>query len=259
MSERRWSFVVQDARARRHRGIVTWGADARTTPPDPPAEFRIGLLTHPAEVGDVPMRVAVCVPGVPRLRAIRPGEDVTLPRKIADLTLPPHKMAEYAAGSIVMASEGLVAPDDVFPAHAEHPRLDRLALALIEVAAAEATAPYIAVIRHELELHSAADALAALGERLAPPEPSERPPARAPGVLRLARALRRLRDGAAPADSLEQITEDLRFLKLFDTGDSVLQQDALEHLLDDVKQQPPARGQTEPGKIVPLRRKRDAE
>jgi hypothetical protein len=205
------------------------------------------------------MRVAMCVPGVPRLRAIRPGEDVTLPRKIADLTLPPHKMAEYAAGSIVMASEGLVAPDDIFPAHADHPRLDRIALALIEAAAAEATAPYVALIRHELGLPSSADSLAALGERLAPPEPSARPPARAPGVLRLARALRRLRDGAAPADSLEQMTEDLRFLHLFDTEDNSMPRHALERLLDDVKQSAKPRDTEAAGKIVPLRRKRDAE
>jgi hypothetical protein len=256
MAERRWSFVVQDARGRRHRGIVTWGNRLETSPapPAPPAAFRISLLSQPAVVRDVPVRTAVCVPGVPRLRAIRPGEEVLLPRKVTDLALPPHKMAEYAAGSIVMAAEGVIGPDDVFPAHSEHPRLDRLALALIEASAAEATAPYVAIIRHELQLPPGGDALAALGERLAPPDPKARPPARAPGILRLARALRRLRDGRAPADSIEQLGQDLRFLRLFDESDAPLERDALESLLADV-----ANEQRPPAKIVPLRRKRDRE
>lgn len=216
------------------------------------------MLSQPAEVREAPGRVAICVPGVPRLRALRPVEHDALPRRIADLTLPPHKMAEYASGRIVMAAEGIIDPDDVFPAHSDHPRLDRLALTLIEAAAAEETAPYAAIIRHELGLRSSADALAALGERLAPPEVSARPPARAPGVLRLARALKRLRDGHAPADSLEQLSEDLRFLRLFDVDDQVLKPDALERLLDDVTP-PPDTEQRPPAKIVQLRPKRDGD
>ena len=257
MAERRWSFVVQDARGRRHRGAVTWGADveAATAPPEPPAEFHIGLLSQPADVKDAPPRTAICVPGVPRLRALRPGEDVILPRKIADLSLAPHKMAEYAAGRVVMAVDGLIEPDDVFVAHSDHPRLDRLALVLIEAAAAEATAPYVALIRHELALSPGADALAVLGERLLPDDPAERPPSRAPGVLRLARALRRLREGRSPSDSLERLTEDLRFLRLFEPGEGPLSANALEHLLDDVRHEEKPR--RTPAKIVPLRRKRD--
>jgi hypothetical protein len=259
MAERRWSFVVQDARGRRHRGAVTWGAgvEAASARPEPPAEFHIGLLSQPADVTDAPLRTAICVPGVPRLRALRPGEDVILPRKIAELSLAPHKMAEYAAGSIVMAVDGLIEPEDVFVAHSEHPRLDRLALILIEAAAVEATAPYVAVIRHELALSPGADALAALGERLLPEDPEQRPPSRAPGVLRLARALRRLRDGRSPSDSLERITEDLRFLRVFDKDAPALKGDALDRLLDDVRHEPEPKPRRTPAKIVPLRRKRD--
>jgi hypothetical protein len=214
----------------------------------------VALLAHPADVRAVPERTAVCVPGIPRLRALRPGSDVSLPRRIADLTLPPHKMAEFASGRIVMGIEGALDVDDVFAAHADRPRLDRLALTLIEAAAAEATAPYLAVIRHELGLSPASDALAALGERLAPSDEGARPPARAPGVLRLARGLRRLRDGQSPEDSLEQITDDLRFLRLFEAGETALQSDALERLLEDVREGPRA-----PSKIVPLRPRRDGE
>src|SRR5687767_13604656 len=103
-TDRRWSYVVQDARARRHRGVVTWSASVESgrVAPEAPMEFHIALLTQPVNVAAAPERTAICVPGVPRLRAIRPGEDITLPRKIAELTLPPHKMAEYGAGSIVM-------------------------------------------------------------------------------------------------------------------------------------------------------------
>jgi hypothetical protein len=259
MAERRWTFVVQDARGRKHRGIVTWGGriEKPLSPPAPPMAFRIALLTQPAAVGHVPVRTAVCLPGVPRLRALRAGEDVALPRKVADLALPPHKMAEYAAGTIVMAAEGVIAPEDVFPAHSDRPRLDRLALALIEASTAEATAPFIAAIRHELHLPPGADALDELGERLAPPDPKARPPARAPGVLRLARALRRLRDGRAPADPLDQLVRDLRFLRAFEPEEPVLDRDALERLLSDVTNE--SDDPRAPAKIVPLRRKRDGE
>jgi hypothetical protein len=260
MAERRWTFVVQDARGRRHRGAVTWSSrlESRVTPPAPPDTFRIVLLAQPSSVREAPTRTAVCVPGVPRLRAIRAGDEVVLPRRIADLTLPPHKMMEYATGTIVTAAEGIIAPDDVFPAHSDHPRLDRLALALIEASAAEAVAPFTALIRHELGLRPGADALAELGERLAPPDAKERPPARAPGVLRLARALRRLRDGSAPADSLEQLGQDLRFLRLFGAEDSRISGEALDKLLGDMID-PPSGEKHTPAKIVPLRPKRDRE
>jgi hypothetical protein len=259
MSGRRWNFVVQDARGRKHRGIVTWSERLASpqAPPETPATFRIDVLAQATDVAEPPERTAICVPGVPRLRAIRPGDSAPLPRKIADLTLPPHKMAEYASGRIVMAAEGIIEPGDVFPAHSDHPRLDRLALAIVEVAAAEAIAPYIAIIRHELGIRAGSDALAALGERLAPEDAAARPPARAPGVLRLARALRRLRDGLAPVDTPDQISEDLRFLRLFATDEPVLERDALEKLLTDVRDKSPDTSAS--SKIVPLRRKRDGQ
>jgi hypothetical protein len=256
MSGRRWSYVVQDARARRHRGTVTWldTIDEPLSPPARTAAFLIVLLAHPSDIAEAPERTAICVPGVPRLRALRPGGDPPLPPRIADLKLPPHKMAEYASGRIITAAAGIIEPENVFPSHSDRPRIDRLALALIDAAAVEATAPYIAIIRHELGLRSSVDALAALSERLAPPDAAARPPARAPGVLRLARALRQLHEGKAPADSLEQLSDDLRFLRMFEAEEPTLQQDALRRLLDDVAGTPTG---NPPAKIVPLRRKRD--
>jgi hypothetical protein len=256
MSGRRWSYVVQDARARRHRGTVAWldAIDEPLSPPARTAAFQIVLLAHPSGGAEAPERTAICTPGVPRLRALHPGDDPPLPRRIADLKLPPHKMAEYASGRIITAAAGIIEPEDVFPSHSDRPRLDRLALALIQAAAIEATAPYIAVIRHELGLRPSSDALAALGERLAPPETAARPPARAPGVMRLARALRQLREGRTPVYPLEQLGEDLRFLRMFEMEEPVLQQDALQRLFDDVADSP---ANNRPTKIVPLRQKRD--
>ena len=268
MSERRWEFVVQDARGRRRRGTVAW-CDALPSPfapPSPPAEFALVLLASAARFASVTDATAVCVPGVPKIRPIAEQPPQHLPANVEALTLPPYRMAAFAAGRIVTQAEGLIQLTDVFPPHGDHPRLDLLALALLEAIDADARAPYTAMIRHELALKPGTDPLEALGARLVPDDPDARPPARAPGVLRLAKALRRLRAGHAPEMTLEQFTEDLRFLKLFDDGDSAWSPETLDRLLDDVLSRPARRapsrrsaGTEPPPNIVPLRRETRGE
>jgi hypothetical protein len=74
-----------------------------------------------------------------------------------------------------------------------------------------------------------------------------------------------MREGNAPETPLEQFTEDVRFLRLFDDGDQPWPRDALGRLLDDVLDPPrPAsrRGRRRqdadaaaaPSNIVPIRR-----
>jgi len=260
MTERRWEFTVHDARARKRRGTVAWHdrLPSPLRPPRPPHEFSIVLLTSPADVRSAPAATAVCVPGTPKIRAVGALAPQHLPAKVEELTMPPQRMAEYATGRIVMEATGLIEPADVFPAHSDHPRLDRLALALLEAAEAEALAPYTAVIRHELGLPPGTDPLIALEARISPVDPRQRPPTRAPGIVRLTKALRRLRAGQAPEVSLDVLTQDLRFLRLFEDGDRGLPPDALERLLGDVNAEPVRRRGRRPRgagtqKIVPLR------
>ena len=267
MSERRWEFVVQDARRRRRRGSVAWcdAIPSRLEPPPPPAEFVIILLSSATPVVSAPEATAVCIPGVSKIRPIADQPPQHLPAKVEALTLPPYRMAAFAAGRIVMQVEGLIQPADVFPALSDHPRLDLLALALIEAADADARAPYTAIIRHELALKPGADPIEALGARLVPEDPDARPPARAPAVLRLAKALRRLRAGHAAEMTAEQFTEDLRFLKLFGDSDQAWSPETLGRLLDDVRSQPghhtPPRRTAEkpPANVVPLRPEQPGE
>jgi hypothetical protein len=268
MSERRWDFVVRDARSRRRRGTVVW-CDSLPSPlesPAPPSEFAIYLLSSRASVRDAPERTAVCRPGAAKVRPLADPRPQHLPASVEALTLPPYRMAAYAGGRIVTAVRGLIEPAEVFAAGSDHPRLDRLALALLDVADADGRAPYIALLRREFGVPPGADPLRELGSRLAPEDARERPPARAPGVLRLARALHRLRGGQQPEQTLEQYREDLRFLKLFDTSEP-WSQEALERLIDDVvrepasrraKKQPTRRSQTakKPANVIPLKRDR---
>ncbi len=174
-------------------------------------------------------------------------------------------MAAYAAGRIVTAVHGLIEPVEVFSPGNDHPRLDRLALALLDAADADERAPYIALIRSEFAVPPGADPLEALGARLMPEDPAQRPPARAPGVLRLAKALRRLRAGQPPDEALEQYRNDLQFLKLFDANEQQWSPDALERLIDDVMGEPAprpaskrssrrARPTKTPPNVVPMRR-----
>ncbi len=103
-----------------------------------------------------------------------------------------------------------------------------------ERARAEALAPYTALIRHELGVAPGIDACALLRERLEPARPSERPPARAPGVVRLRAALRALEAKRVPELGLEQLIDDLRFLRLFEPTSPELERDAMTRLLRDV-------------------------
>ncbi len=98
----------------------------------------------------------------------------------------------------------------------------------------ELVAAYIGVLRHELKLRPATDALLELEVRLSPADPDQRPPARAPGIARLAKALKRLRAHQAPADSLDQFAEDLRFLRVFEDDTSAWSSDAIDDLLANV-------------------------
>jgi len=267
MAERRWELAVRDPRGRRRRGTVTWC----DSPPSsnagavPPAEFAIILLSRPVEVRRAPPATAICVPGTPPIRAVGTAAPLRLPAKIADLTMPPKRMAEFAAGRIVMHAPGLIGPADVFPPHSDRPRLDRLALALLEATEAEALAPYSALIRRELRLPVGTDAIAALGGRLSPADPEQRPPPRAPGVGRLGKALRQLQSGQAPDCSLDVMAADLRFLRLFDAREA-WSPAALDRLLADVQSEPatrpasrarPTRART--AKIVPLRPARSGD
>jgi hypothetical protein len=97
----------------------------------------------------------------------------------------------------------------------------------------EAIASYKALIRLELKLAPGSDVLQELALRLAPEDPQERPPARAPGIARLAAAAQALRNGAVPDVDFERFAEDLRFLRAFERDS--LPGDALEALLSDVR------------------------
>lgn len=218
--------------------------------------FAIVLLAHPADVRDAPPRTAVCIPAAPWLRRLdAPPSAPALPARVDSLRLPHQTMQEYAAGRLVMLNPGLIDPVDVFPPHSDHPRLDRLALAILEGAEAEVIAPYTAIIRHELELPHGTDALIALEARVLPVDPARRPPQRAPAIIRLRRVLRALRAGEAPESTLEQTAEDLRFLRLFDADAGSMSHAALDHLLADVKAARPQRRRrpSRDSVIVPIR------
>jgi hypothetical protein len=254
VTNRRWDFVVHDARARRRRGSVSWRnkAPRRFAAPTPPDEFSIVVLSRPAEVRAVPAATAVCVPGATKIRTVGQQGERDMPASIKDLTLPPHRMAEFAAGRIVTAAPDLIEPEDVFPPHSEHPRLDRLALALLRASDAEAVAPYLAIIRRELALRPGTDPLIALEARLTPADTGSRPPARAPGVQRLSKALRALREDRAPDCTLEVMVEDLHFLSLFEDSDKAFSREALDRLLSDVM------GEPDPGRRT-ARKRSDSE
>ncbi len=250
MSERTWQFAVHDARGVVHLGSVVYAERQRAFPPlEPPDEFRIVLLASRPRLGGAPEATAICVPGSPAVHPLGKLTKLDLPDRIEALTLAPRRMAAYACGRLLAQTPLPVEPGDVFPVHSDHPRLDRLALAIVEVAAAEGVAPYTALIRHELGLPPGADALAALAARLSPADRTERPPARAPGIVRLRRVLRRLRVHRIPDVTLEQVVEDLRLLRLF-AADAPWPDDAMERLLGDVQQ---PRRRRKPAAIVPLR------
>jgi hypothetical protein len=110
----------------------------------------------------------------------------------------------------------------------------------------ELVAAYVGVLRHELKLPRGADPLLELELRLTPADPRQRPPARAPGIARLARALKRLRVHKPPADSLDQFAEDLRFLRVFDDDAGAWSSEAIDDLLANVIAMPEPRAPRAP-------------
>ncbi len=120
------------------------------------------------------------------------------------------------------------------------PDFGYIARALLEIADAEAIAPYTGLIRHALGLAPGADATSALSARLSPAEARDRPPERAPGVIRLKAALRRLAAHRVPRVDLEQFGEDLRLLAVI--AERAWPQGGLGRLLRDVERAPFARG-----------------
>src|SRR4051812_29749705 len=98
----------------------------------------------------------------------------------------------------------------------------------------ETHAAFLAVIRHELQLPRGIEPLVALALRLTPPDKSERPPRSAPGIARLVKALRRLEARKAPAGTIEQFSEDLRFLRMFGRDADAWTAEALSDLMANV-------------------------
>ena len=93
---------------------------------------------------------------------------------------------------------------------------------------------YIALIRHELRLPPGSDALVELVARLSPENAGAKPPARAPGIVRLKQTLHCLQEHKVPDVTLGEFAADLRFLQFFSLDEPVLGADAMERLLADV-------------------------
>ncbi len=233
-------------------------------PPAAPAEFRIALLASAQDVTRVPEATAVCVPHLAKPGAVIDAAHADAALNLAALkqgALPEAAHARYAAGS-VLTPGGPIDAARIFP-HDTQIDFERLALLLVEQVQGERIAPYTAIIRHELGLQPGTNALTALGARLDPADVASRPPPRAPGIVRLRRAARALERGDEPDLSLEQLTEDLRFLALFEDPGKALKRGALDRLLADVlaAEPPPARRPPAPRKsatVVPFRRREDA-
>jgi hypothetical protein len=140
--------------------------------------------------------------------------------------------AQYRAGQVLLPA-GSIDAAKVFLRDATVD-FEHLALVLVDMQRAETLAPYLALIRHELGMPPGANALLALETRLFPADPAERPPARAPAIARLRKALKRLEAGDDPSIDLDELTSDLRFLRLFERTEHVLRRGALDRLLLDV-------------------------
>lgn len=124
---------------------------------------------------------------------------------------------------------------------------------------------YLALIRHELGLSVGSDALVELSALLAPSDPADNPPFRAPSIVRLRLGLRDLQRTRTPEESLDDFAVDLRFLRQFASSEPVLSKEGLERLLEDVVVSRPARRSTlkrkrpdtptDPATVVPFPRK----
>jgi hypothetical protein len=264
VKERRWTLWVRDERGKRHRGIVSYGAEAPLQPPDPPAEFRIALISRPSSARRAPDATAICIPKLAKARAVvdstsNPSGERAAIDALRSGELPAQEHAQYRAGRIVTAA-GELDVRSVFSGVERRVDLEHLGRVLVAQANAEALAPYTATIRRELRLPPGADALVALESRLHPPDPTERPPARAPGIVRLRGVFSRLKAGALPEHDIETLIEDLRFLRLFEREAHPLRGEALDRLLADVAAaSPPAHKSTkrEPPTILRMRPRRE--
>jgi hypothetical protein len=259
VKERSWTLAVRDERGRRHRGIISYGERPPKRPPEAPYEFHIALLTAPMMVRSAPGATAVSVPHLARGSAIVDATAAvpSITSEIAALKqghMNEARHAQFRAGEIVLPA-GTIDPAKVF-GRGGTVDFEHLALVLVDMHRSETLAPYLALIRHELEMPPAGNALFALEARLLPADKSERPPARAPGITRLRKALKRLTGGDAPDMTLDAMSEDLRFLRLFERTEHVLRRSALDRLLADVADGPAA--PSEPARILKLRQREDA-
>lgn len=234
-----WLLKLRDANHRRREGSIFYTDDPNlvSTGVVGGEDFVISLLSAPSDIDEAPAATAICVPAASRMRTIREVHGGQFAEDIAGFALPPHRMEAYASGRIVTAIEGMIAPADAFPIDGDRPDFEFIALALLSAADAEAIAPYVALIRASLNVAPGVDPLSALGLLLAPEDAQERPPARAPGIVRLAKALRLLRQRIAPESPIEEFDADLRFLHVF-AKQEPWPADALESLLSNVRAMP---------------------
>jgi hypothetical protein len=271
VKERSWTLSVRDERGKRHRGVVSFGERPPKRSPEPPSEFHIALLTAATTVRSVPGATAVCVPRLAREAAIlgARSELAGIAGEIAEIKrghMSDARHAQYRAGEVLLPA-GSIDAAKVFGRGAKVD-FEHLALVLVDMHRSETLAPYLAIIRHELGVPPAANALLALSARLFPADANERPPARAPGIVRLRRVLKNLTAGDEPAMTLDDLTQDLRFLRLFERTEHVLRRVALDRLLADVaegERAPAARapgarapGARAPVRIIKLHRRGDA-
>ena len=191
----------------------------------------------PLSIRSVPGATAICIPHLARAAAVvdAASELPTVAQEIAALKrgeISGARHAQYHAGEVRLPA-GTIDAAKVF-APGGRVDLEHLALLLVDMRRSEMLAPYHAIIRHELGMPPPSNALLALETRLYPADADERPPARAPGIVRLRRALKRLEAGEEPAMTLDELTADLRFLLLFERTEHVLRRTALDRLLSDV-------------------------
>ncbi len=249
-----WRFTVHDARGGTQSGVVAYASRLAEVAPLAPGDgFGIVLLDRPRRIAHPWERTAICVPAAVRVHPVGGLPALHLPDAVESLTLPPYRMAAYAGGALITPAPIAVTPADIFPAHSDHPRLDRLALALCDAAESEEIAMYAALVRHELGLAPGADPQFELEERLAPPDPAQRPAAKAPGIVRLRAAAVSLREHRTPEVPLEQFAEDLRLLRTF-ARDDHWPAEALARLLNDVRPTP-ARPAHNGGRVTPVPRR----
>lgn len=248
MGEHSWRLSVRDERGKTRRGVVLLADSvSHLSPLDASDEFRIVLLMRPRRLATPLDASALCVPATSV-----PGIDDAGTARLSGLRFDEEQMRAYRDGSLITAMPIDARTAEIFPVGGHTPDLARLARALIEAVDAETVAAYIGTARHMLGLRPRDDALTELAVRLSPPDPSERPSKRAPGIARLHRALADLREHAVPAVSLGRFVEDLRLLRMF-APDDPWPRDAMRRLLADVQ---PAAARAKPARVVQMARRR---